>query len=145
MLNVHHWNKHSMLQPVQSPKLEVPLMSASENAQPSENFGWDLANKTDRNLHCCRCTKNNRKALTGPLSIEQLRPRSSQPMTRDPLPLTMVSTAEILDSSEHSDVEHLLEHFDKRLDALHNEIDELNRQMTYLRQRSANTRQDQQE
>ncbi|CAF4494555.1 unnamed protein product [Rotaria sp. Silwood2] len=107
----------------------------SENPQFNDNLGSTIMNTSDEKLHCCCCTKNDRKILTRPAGTEQSRSSFTEMMIKNSLPPTTISTTEVVTSPEHANFQRSFEYFDKRLDALQTQIDELNRQISHLRQR----------
>ncbi|CAF0925527.1 unnamed protein product [Rotaria sordida] len=112
------------LQPLRTPELKLRLMEENGNTLSNENLVWNLANKTDRNLQRFYHTTNARKASTESVTIEPSGSSSSQLITQYPLQSTMGSTVGTTLFSNHSDVEHLLEYFNKRLDASTDQIEQ---------------------
>ncbi|CAF4363247.1 unnamed protein product [Rotaria sp. Silwood2] len=111
------------------------IIEISENPQFNDNLGSTIMNTSDEKLHCCCCTKNDRKILTRPAGTEQSRSSFTEMMIKNSLPPTTISTTEVVTSPEHANFQRSFEYFDKRLDALQTQIDELNRQISHLRQR----------
>ncbi|CAF1108877.1 unnamed protein product [Rotaria sordida] len=112
------------LQPLRTPELELRLIEENGNTLSNENLVWNLANKTDPNLQRFYHTTNARKASTESITIEPSGSSSSQLITQYPLQSTMGSTVGTTLFSNHSDVEHLLEYFNKRLDASTDQIEQ---------------------